>query len=242
MAVTFTGTNTGKVYVEGKTYSNGNGTYRANADGSFTNLNTGRTAVGSSQSDKVVFGTTSLGSGGGGSKGTGAGTSGVKASGSGSGAGTGGVVVAGGKGPVGTGPGVPSAVQPGGKGAFLGGGFLSGQPVAAGPGKITDVWIGGFKMPQDRGTSDAGDIEQRYGEAEFLSPGWFINWGAQAVNGVSGAAQVVAPLVGPKSDRTLSNIAAISDANSKAAEKRVKDFDADWQSRRDGFDLSGSGL
>lgn len=45
---TFSGTSTGNSYTAGQVYSNGNGTYRANPDGSFTNTNTGRTIPGSS--------------------------------------------------------------------------------------------------------------------------------------------------------------------------------------------------
>lgn len=52
----FTGTSTGDRYTVGQTYSNGNGSYVANADGSFTNVKSGRTDVGSSRDPRVTFG------------------------------------------------------------------------------------------------------------------------------------------------------------------------------------------
>lgn len=56
--VWFTGTNTGKVYVEGQRYTSAGDTYRANRDGTFTNERTGRTSVGSSQDSRIQWGTT----------------------------------------------------------------------------------------------------------------------------------------------------------------------------------------
>lgn len=76
----------------------------------------------------------------------------------------------------GTGPGVgwvagPNAVPLG-----------PGSPVAVGslepvlnPAN-TPFMLGGSLMMPDPGTSNAEEVEERWGEAEFLSPAWFANW------------------------------------------------------------------
>lgn len=46
----FAGTSSGNAYAAGQTYQNGNGTFRANADGSFTDVRTGKRLAGSSRS------------------------------------------------------------------------------------------------------------------------------------------------------------------------------------------------
>lgn len=48
----------------------------------------------------------------------------------------------------------------------------------------TQILIGGRPTTVNTGWSDAGEVEQRYGEAEFLSPGWFYNWGVTIADGV----------------------------------------------------------
>ena len=159
MAVTFTGTSTGKTYVEGQYYQSGNGDIkRANADGTFTNTRTGQVTVGSSQSDRVTWGTT----GDGGHDNGAVGTRGVQpSSGGGSGAGREGVV-SGDSRSVGAGPGGPAARQGAGaavRGSVLGGGFLTGTPD-----ETTDLYWNGVKLPKNAGTSDAQDWENRGGE------------------------------------------------------------------------------
>lgn len=71
--------------------------------------------------------------------------------------------------------------QPGNGVAGVVAGGLFGAGTGA-PEKVTEVYIGGNRLPRDPGTSDAQEIEDAYGEAEFLSPGWFINWGAAVSN------------------------------------------------------------
>jgi hypothetical protein len=70
--------------------------------------------------------------------------------------------------------------------AVTGGIFGVGTGV---PEKVTEVYIGGNKVPRDPKTSDAQEIEDAYGEAEFLSPGWFMNWGAFGANAWYGVEQ-----------------------------------------------------
>lgn len=52
----FTGTSTGRVYEVGKLYAMAGDTYRANRNGSFTNLRSGVVLDGSSQSERVTWG------------------------------------------------------------------------------------------------------------------------------------------------------------------------------------------
>lgn len=46
------------------------------------------------------------------------------------------------------------------------------------PSEVPIITIGGWEVPRDPKTSSAQDIEDTYGEGEFLSPGWFVNWAA----------------------------------------------------------------
>lgn len=84
----------------------------------------------------------------------------------------------------------PSLIPTGGpgKGAVIVGGVVGAGVGAAGAatknyeyeiGKSTrtPIQIGGGWVDIDEGWSDAGDVEQRYGEGEFLSPAWFYGWG-----------------------------------------------------------------
>ena len=86
--------------------------------------------------------------------------------------------------PVGGGPGnaVVGATVTAGPGAgVVNAGGLYGNGVGV-PDQVTTVVIGGNVLPRDPLTSDAQVIEDAYGEAEFLSPAFFINWGAQLQN------------------------------------------------------------
>ena len=42
-------------------------------------------------------------------------------------------------------------------------------------------------MPRDPGTSNAQDIEDVFGEGDFLSPSWFMTWAAFGANMTHGA-------------------------------------------------------
>lgn len=241
MAVYFSGTNTGQFYQAGKVYSNGNGSYVANADGSFTNLNTGRTAVGSSQSDKVTFVvTSSLGASGSGAGQSSASTGGKAAA---SAAGPGKAVVVSPNAPVvgvpTAGPGVPAVKTSGG--TVLGGGFLT--PVAGqGPKQVTRLYFDGIPVPIDLRTSDGGDAEQRWGE-----------WGG----GIAGIGVMLQDTIGQTegwkelvkgSDAALDWLRSYNNQKQelRAWEAnptlRLETWEADWDKRRDTFDLSGPGL
>jgi len=250
MVVAFTGTSTGKVYVAGQKYSNGNGTYTAQADGTFKNDKTGRSTVGSSQSDKVSF----FNIGGGGGVSSGSKSTGSAGSAKGAGAGSSVVVVAGGKGAPGVGPGVPAVVKPGGSGALLGGGFLSTMSKASGiqpawtkgvvlpanDSKVTQLFVNGVAVPRNPGTSDVQDVNAVYGEGDDpWSPGFLPSWGVALENYNYAASQTWAwqQVEGFRASNMAANARAAAEAK-----QRVEDFDADWQKRRDGFDLSGSGL
>lgn len=163
--VAFTGTSTGNKYTVGRSYTMGGQAYRANADGSFTKESTGRTLVGSSRDPDVTFYERPLGNSGG-----------VNRSPS-NGPGSNGALSDNGRGvSPGTGPGNPAVVQNGAKW----GGWLAAKSILLGggePADTTQIVIGGKAVIHDRGFSDAGEFEQRFGESEFLSPGWFYGWG-----------------------------------------------------------------
>lgn len=110
-------------------------------------------------------------------------------------------------GSAGHGPGAPMVVVGGSMGGGSspvvntsgpgGGGVVTGKdPVAGTPGdpfngkhqpkKITQLVIGGNLVPVDKGWSNAADAEDRWGEAEFLSPTWFYAWGVTAADGWKG--------------------------------------------------------
>lgn len=72
-----------------------------------------------------------------------------------------------------------------------------------GPSKVTSVFTGGNEYPIDRGWSDAADAEDRWGEAEFLTPGWFYNWGVWSADTIQGAKEYLARPNDPKQTRDL---------------------------------------
>lgn len=155
MVQRFTGTSTGNVYRAGQNYSMGGNVYRANSDGSFTNLRSGHTAVGSSQAiaaqqawnDDGFFWGKGVGSHGDswfGSSDTGAG-----------GAGPGEARVTTGS-PAASGGGASS------HGTFT----VTGNPAQA---EVTQLIMGGQNMPVDPGMSDMQDVENRYGDSEIIS-------------------------------------------------------------------------
>ena len=173
MAVWFTGTDTGRRYVSGQLYANGNGVYLANDNGSFDNLSTGRTVVGSSQSDRVVFGNTGSLVSSERSSSTGPGVARVSTGGPvGGGPGLPGVAPVG-AGDLGTGPGGRVVATPENRGAFLGAGSLAGMK----PGKSTagaQNWTAfGVEFQAFPGFSDGELVETRHGEG-FLSDLWFL--------------------------------------------------------------------
>lgn len=160
----FTGTSTGDRYTVGQVYSNASGSYRANPDGSFTNVKTGRTDVGSSQDPRTVWGGSSIVSGG-------------RDGGAGPGSAA---VVAGGRSAVTSGPGSGITVSGGagdpgsGPGAFVFGDITLEPKMKK---THTQLVIGGGSVAHDPGWSDAGEVEERWGEGELLSPTWFYQWG-----------------------------------------------------------------
>lgn len=91
--------------------------------------------------------------------------------------------------PVSSGPGNPVVTQgpvvPGRSPA--GGG--PGAPVSRGPlipsltKQITEFMLGGLTMRPHPGTSNMAEVEDRWGDAEFLSPAWFTSWGIAALDG-----------------------------------------------------------
>lgn len=171
--VAFTGTKTGNKYTVGQSYSMGGQSFRANADGSFTKEATGRNLVGSSRDPNVTFYVKSVGSD------AGAGAAGGRKSpvtrSVSSGPGSDAAVTSPGVLP-GSGPGVPAVRS----GSFGPGVFLNTSPVVLDvqkPRPVTQVVISGANVIHDRGWSDAAEVEQRYGEAEFLSPSYFYGWG-----------------------------------------------------------------
>lgn len=152
MTAWFTGTSTGNTYNVGQNYRNADGsTSRANADGSFTNNNTGRTSVGSSQSTSVLRGNSSLGTSNRGGSGPGvpsAGTGVIRTAGPGvAGVAPGGVPVAAG-----------AAVNPGVAGS--GSGWWS----VGTPSQLTQIVMGGRNVPMDTGMSDGETMEARWGD------------------------------------------------------------------------------
>lgn len=170
----FTGTSTGKVYEVGKLYQSAGDVYRANEDMSFTNLRTGRTNVGSSQSEDVTFwrGPASLTAGPGNdvvesrqgespSGGAGPGSARVGA-----------VVSAHGGGGSGVGASAQVSFQRGQSlGQITGGGGPGAGVTAAGQVavKIDPLYLSGFRIEQDPNTSNAEAFENRFGDSEVLA-------------------------------------------------------------------------
>jgi len=160
MVVSFKGTSTEKSYTAGSKYTTGDGrTLQANSDGSFTNVKTGQVSKGSSdyvreaeQTSKTASDSASKsrdgayangylqkqGGGGGGGYGTGAGTGYV--------AGNSGLKVTG-----------PGAAQQVGGGMFEP--YDPDQTI-----KTTKLFWGGLALNLNRGISDGGDFEDRWGE------------------------------------------------------------------------------
>lgn len=75
-------------------------------------------------------------------------------------------------------------------GSSLGGSGVGSPVVVTGPLKpsmqdtITEFQVGGVKWRPEPNTSNADQVEERLGEAEFLSPAWWVNWGIAAVDTV----------------------------------------------------------
>lgn len=192
MAFSFGGTDTNKTYTAGQQYVSAGRVYTAQADGSFSRANADG-STGYSAGSSASYGETRTSDGGGGNpamRAAGGPVSSSSSSSSGGGSPS--------RGFAGVGPGQPGVIgKPGavaGPGvaqtqrvnAFgnlsQGGAWGAGGILGAGfgaPTKVTDVYIDNFRLPRNRGTSDAGDIEQARGESEFLSPTWFYNWAAE---------------------------------------------------------------
>lgn len=209
MAQAFTGTATGNVYVAGRIYERGGDQYRANSDGTFTNMRTGRSSVGSSvqveaadrervrreveaimqaalrgyEAGKATSGPGVVQTGG--ARSGGAGSHGAGA-------------------PVGGGPGNTGVKLVSSSGAF--GNVLT----IPGPYEVklqesnrTPIMIGGQFITMDAGFSDAGDFEERYGDSEILSTGYGLvllaadaraHFGAQAARDETEARRLRAQL------------------------------------------------
>lgn len=214
----FTGTATGNVYTVGEYYALGSEVYRANENGSFTNVQTGHTRVGSSES--------AVWWGGGGATGgsqswsppveSGAGvltmSGGTYSANPGTGPASGRVETPASK--VSTGPGNSGAVSSGGSvltdwmqggagdrdpwkgGETVGGskGAMVTTPVTGAGGaplrlQTTPGFAGGWEVPQAPGWSDVGDFwEQRYGEPGEWVGGIVVG-GADLLWGIGNAHQ-----------------------------------------------------
>lgn len=55
---------------------------------------------------------------------------------------------------------------------------------------ITPLMMGGNQLSHDRGWSDAAQVEDRFGESEFMSPTWFYSWAISGVDTVRNVNQV----------------------------------------------------
>lgn len=96
----------------------------------------------------------------------------------------------------GSGPATPNPRTEGPKGAgpgntvtgVLGGGGAGNGAVFTGPFTpklktgITEFRVGGITMHPDPMTSNADAVEERWGDAEFLSPAWFTIWGIAGID------------------------------------------------------------
>lgn len=51
----------------------------------------------------------------------------------------------------------------------------------------TQLMIGGGLLTHDPGWSDVGEMEERYGDSEFLNPTWFLSWGVAGADAWAGA-------------------------------------------------------
>lgn len=197
MAVYFTGTSTGNTYQVGSSYTMGGDKYRANSDGSFTKEGSVKTLPGSSQSsssqwssdgkpsDQWVSGVRINTAGS------------VSSSSGGSGPGNG-LVTTGGQLPGGAGgPGIAvTGPQRRATGLSITGapwsksenppdvsyaghdGFIPMAPTNMQPGR--QLPFGPFPLEANPYFPPAQVLEDEVGEAEFLSPGWFMSWGKAA--------------------------------------------------------------
>lgn len=197
--IAFEGTNTGNRYNVGQQYqgastpSNPSGIKIAMSDGSFRNLTGPNSTPGSSQSATARFYHSSSGPG----KLTGSGGTTVRGAPatrpppSVGNPGGGGVVVGA---PVVPGPGAPGVVQPGAVGpGVLGPSVIAPYNRFAGffgvvkPVNDPDRYIlGGAPLWRDPFTANVDVAESIYGEGDFLSPTWFIQWGAAATHTAHG--------------------------------------------------------
>lgn len=96
-------------------------------------------------------------------------------------------VVGGGSGATGDGPGNGtvghSAAPTGGAGRQV---VMTGGPLrAVFKDEITQIMLGGDWYKPNPYFSDANEVENRLGDAEFLSPGWFANWSIALGDGVN---------------------------------------------------------
>lgn len=201
---TFRGVATGRSYTSGSVYTTGNGyMYLANPDGSFTNMFTGVMLGGSSgRGNEMGYAGMDDRFGGGGRGGDS-----VAADGPGrpsfrisEGPGADLVVVPGSRVTVGPGsPLVDLAFKPGGVNppgsSSRDDGSRPAKPVTTGPGAkiatvkggsrlkmgeyapVTPIMMDGVEVIHDKGWSDAGEAEERWGEGELGSPSWFYSWG-----------------------------------------------------------------
>lgn len=185
--VWFTGTSTGNKYTVGAIYQRSGEKYRANVDGSFTKLSTGKVSVGSSQSKKVQWGGFSS-SPARSSSGRPSPTHGV------------GAAVVGASSPsVGVGA-VGSRSLP----AIVDGVMVTipvtsidpaeGLAVELGKSTRTPIQIGGGFVTLDSGVSDGGDFEQRYGEFGGSVAGLFVA-GADAWSHITRSPQAEGDIV-----------------------------------------------
>lgn len=225
--VAFTGTNTGNVYVVGQSYSMAGKTYTAGSDGKFyTTASDGsvRSTVGSSQSPTATFYVSqSLASGGGGSSPIGA----VK------GAASAAAVTASSVPYTGQGPGsLPSAAL----------GVYDADAWSKLP-ETTQLWWDSTPLPRNMGTSDIQDFEDRYGDAELGNPTWFASWGVWGGDVIAGVEYELAKFGNEVATRWAAGDNPLGWLEAMPANSpQTKQFDADWEERRNNFVLQGTGL
>lgn len=198
--VAFTGVDTGRKYNVGETYRMNGNEYRANADGSFTNLSTGRVLEGSALSPEARFTIAWGGAAGVGGAKTGGGATGGAATGR---------LTLGDNSHVTTGPGSSGAAS-GGKGTAPGAGraqsILRVQQASqsavpwrtqetspdfsyrghdgfipmGSPAEIEgrQFPMGNLPLELSPYFPSGQTIEDELGDTDFLSPGWFAAWGS----------------------------------------------------------------
>lgn len=145
MAKSFQGTSTGRTYEAGRLYSNGNGTFRAEADGSFTNVKSGKSLEGSRAAVAAAEARAERGD-----------YSGYVQH-----------LVRPGVGP-GVGVNSNGVAMPSGVSTGSGNAAVASSTAAIssddGPAKTTPLFFGGLRLGHDPSTSDGGDYEDRWGE------------------------------------------------------------------------------